>query len=402
MVGTLLPRAAVADRVAKGPETRRVVEVFVAAPSDAAAEKTMVLSVIGELNDVWSKYTGVLLGSLTWELSVTPGMGADAQDVVNEQIGDSYELFVGIMGDRIGSPTSRARSGTIEEYERAVGRSRSSNGCPEIFFYFREPGPDRGAIVSEVGEFVERVSKDGVLYKRFSDVAALERIARLHLSLFVQRKARSRRAPQRPNAREEAATLELPGTRRAAILTAEAHSEIVNVTASASRISELMGSVNQKTSDTTARLRALKRPGFRRPPGGAMGVASRFAPSLERFAEELEETGGLMLRSYCNSVESIGESVAILAPLSWIPASLRVAIAGISSSIEKHVKQFEDLSLQLAGIQKSLDSWMGISKELDSARNSANNAIAAVRLALASTANEAAGVLESLRDFAAE
>ncbi|NEP26901.1 DUF4384 domain-containing protein, partial [Moorena sp. SIO3I6] len=55
------------------------------------------------------------------------------------QIGnmEEYELFVGIMWNRLGTPTPRAESGTVEEYERAVA-AFESNGKPDIWFYFRE------------------------------------------------------------------------------------------------------------------------------------------------------------------------------------------------------------------------------------------------------------------------
>src|SRR5215211_366554 len=48
-----------------------------------------------------------------------------------------YTLFLGIMWNRLGTPTPRAASGTVEEFERAV-EARKQKGQPEIWFYFRE------------------------------------------------------------------------------------------------------------------------------------------------------------------------------------------------------------------------------------------------------------------------
>lgn len=42
-----------------------------------------------------------------------------------------YALFVGIMWNRIGTPTPRAESGTVEEFERAI-KSCQKNGQAEI------------------------------------------------------------------------------------------------------------------------------------------------------------------------------------------------------------------------------------------------------------------------------
>ncbi|PYL26201.1 MAG: hypothetical protein DMF37_02915 [Verrucomicrobia bacterium] len=49
-------------------------------------------------------------------------MGADAQDVINHQLAE-YDIFLGIMSCRFGSPTKRAHSGTEEEFNRAGFRN---------------------------------------------------------------------------------------------------------------------------------------------------------------------------------------------------------------------------------------------------------------------------------------
>ena len=46
----------------------------------------------------------------------TLGLGIDAQDVINRQLGE-YDIFLGIMNTRFGSPTHRADSGTEEEFD---------------------------------------------------------------------------------------------------------------------------------------------------------------------------------------------------------------------------------------------------------------------------------------------
>jgi hypothetical protein len=48
-----------------------------------------------------------------------------------------YEIFLGIMWSRVGTPTQRAPSGTIEEFKRAV-RANKSHEKPDIWFYFRK------------------------------------------------------------------------------------------------------------------------------------------------------------------------------------------------------------------------------------------------------------------------
>ncbi|MYD31374.1 MAG: DUF4062 domain-containing protein, partial [Nitrospira sp. SB0661_bin_20] len=57
-----------------------------------------------------------------WETRTTPGFGKDPQDVINKQISDAYDIFIGIMWTRFGTPTPRAGSGTEEEFLRAYDR----------------------------------------------------------------------------------------------------------------------------------------------------------------------------------------------------------------------------------------------------------------------------------------
>src|SRR5260370_522368 len=63
-----------------------------------------------------------------------PGVGVDAQAVLQPYIGD-YDVYVGVMRHRLGTPTRRAASGTVEEFQDARRRWEKT-GRPAIFFYF--------------------------------------------------------------------------------------------------------------------------------------------------------------------------------------------------------------------------------------------------------------------------
>ena len=60
-----------------------------------------------------------------------PGLGLDVQQVVTEQIPCDYEVYVGILCTRVGTPTPRALSGTVEEFEDARRRWLAT-GSPRI------------------------------------------------------------------------------------------------------------------------------------------------------------------------------------------------------------------------------------------------------------------------------
>jgi formylglycine-generating enzyme required for sulfatase activity len=113
--------------------------VFLASPGDVLKERGIVEEVIAELNRSVASEKGVVLQVVRWENDAFPGYGKDAQSIINEQIAAmaNYALFVGIMWNRIGTPTPRASSGTVEEFELAK-KAAAQNGRPEIWFYFRE------------------------------------------------------------------------------------------------------------------------------------------------------------------------------------------------------------------------------------------------------------------------
>lgn len=113
--------------------------VFLASPGDVPTERRHVEEIVAELNRTVASDKGVVLQVVRWENDAFPGYGQDAQTLINEQIAEmsKYALFVGIMWNRLGTPTSRATSGTVEEFERAVQASKQ-NGQPDIWFYFRD------------------------------------------------------------------------------------------------------------------------------------------------------------------------------------------------------------------------------------------------------------------------
>ena len=113
-------------------------KIFLASPSDVATERRHVGKVIDEINRTVAADKGIVLEVVSSE-NAFPSYGKDGQAILNEQIGkmQEYELFIGIMWNRIGTPTPRAKSGTAEEFGRAVTALRRKRK-PQVWFYFRE------------------------------------------------------------------------------------------------------------------------------------------------------------------------------------------------------------------------------------------------------------------------
>ena len=146
----------------------RVLKVFVASPSDVVDERNALAKLIGDINDVLVYLTPekqLRLELVRYETHSYPDLGRP-QEVINREIPVDYDIFVGIMWKRAGTPTDTADSGTIEEFERA-SRRREKNSLPRIMFYFCDqpmaiPTPTELEQLQKVVEFRNKLAAQGL------------------------------------------------------------------------------------------------------------------------------------------------------------------------------------------------------------------------------------------------
>jgi hypothetical protein len=174
------------------PRQETVLSVFVASPSDVDEERNRLEDAIRELNVTWARDLGVRLELIRWETHAYPGFGADAQDVVNSQVPDDFDIFIGLMWYRFGTPTGRAGSGTHEEFLRAKTRFDADPTSLQLMIYFKdEPAPvppsklDYGQL-AKITDFRNSLGKEGALYWSYSSPDDFEKFVRLHLTRQVQ------------------------------------------------------------------------------------------------------------------------------------------------------------------------------------------------------------------------
>ncbi|MGQ9373299.1 DUF4062 domain-containing protein [Acinetobacter tandoii] len=115
------------------PKQTTTLSIFLASPSDVNNERIIVKKVIEELNSISLKPFNIQLELINWENSTHPGFGSYPQDVINNQIGDDYDIFIGILWARFGTPTNKAESGTLEEFERAYSRFNAKKILKSVF-----------------------------------------------------------------------------------------------------------------------------------------------------------------------------------------------------------------------------------------------------------------------------
>jgi Domain of unknown function (DUF4062) len=167
--------------------TVRNLTVFVASPSDVLEERTKVDEVVLELNTVQAPQNALRFDLVKWETHIAPGIGEDPQDVINKQI-PNYDVFIGIMYCRFGSPTNRADSGTVEEFEQAKRHWNAGHSLKIMFYFKNEPiaPTDVDPIqLQKVQQFKDSLKISGVLYKEFTTSTDFEKKLRMDLSMQI-------------------------------------------------------------------------------------------------------------------------------------------------------------------------------------------------------------------------
>lgn len=117
----------------------RLIRVFVSSPGDVSEERQILDEVVDSINRTDGHAAGFHLELFKWEDNVTPQIGPKPQQVVDDQTPE-YDVYVGIMSTRFGTPPGRYDSGTEKEFKDALKKWKKA-GSPWITFYFREQPP---------------------------------------------------------------------------------------------------------------------------------------------------------------------------------------------------------------------------------------------------------------------
>lgn len=171
-----------------------VLRIFLASPGDVKAEREMIFALKEDLDLLIGKDKNIKFEIVNWERNSYPGKGTDAQEVINEQINDEYDVFIGIFWQRFGTPTSRYESGTLEEYENAKKKYENDKENTHIMMYFKTEGNHNIYDIDleqlkKVKDFKVRISKeDGILYSEFEKTEDLKNLAQINLANLVRDK----------------------------------------------------------------------------------------------------------------------------------------------------------------------------------------------------------------------
>lgn len=170
------------------PRTVVAYKVFLASPGDVKKERTIVKKVIDTYNQIHS-CDNIKLELLCWEDSTHPSFGDYTQDVVNSQIGDDYDVFIGILWARFGTPTPKYESGTEEEFYRAYERYKNGDRMKLMVYRKDESIPPSSIDVEQlqkINRFTSEVGKLGGYYFTFTEEMQFQDMLLKHLDRSIR------------------------------------------------------------------------------------------------------------------------------------------------------------------------------------------------------------------------
>lgn len=116
-----------------------VMPVMIASPGDVHEERQSAREIIHDWNYIHSLSTNSVIMPVGWETHSSPDLSGRAQELINERVLADCDLLVGIFWTRLGTPTGKSASGSVEEIERHL-----LAGKPAMIYFSTKPiAPDQ-------------------------------------------------------------------------------------------------------------------------------------------------------------------------------------------------------------------------------------------------------------------
>lgn len=164
--------------------------VLVASPSDVSDERDSIDEVISELNKTYGNKNDVVIEVLRWETDSAPAVGlTSTQDIIDKDLGENYDLFIGLIWKKFGTPTHKYGSGTEQEFRNAYDRFKDEPESLQILFYFKtaqtsiyDIDPDQ---LVKIKEFRTDLGEKGVFYWEYNTIDELHKFLRIHIPIRI-------------------------------------------------------------------------------------------------------------------------------------------------------------------------------------------------------------------------
>lgn len=162
----------------------KVLQVLIASPSDVAQERDLIPKVIYDWNAVNSEHEKIVLLPVKWETHSSPQYrGDDTQEILNEQFVRNSDILIGAMWTKLGTPTLKTESGTVEEIEEFIHSNKP------IKLYFSKQSLPSDVNINELQRlrtFKETYQSQGI-YGEYSSIDELRHLLSRDLTREVHK-----------------------------------------------------------------------------------------------------------------------------------------------------------------------------------------------------------------------
>lgn len=161
-----------------------VVRVFIASPCDVDDEREAAARVIHAWNASHSLNQRTLIEPVRMETHAQAALGEHPQAIINRQLLDRCDFLIAIFWSRLGTPTSSASSGTVQEIEEFIERK----GAKNILLFFSEkslPIDVDNTELRRLRNFKKKMQRQG-LFVLFKDVGSFREKLRQQLETRME------------------------------------------------------------------------------------------------------------------------------------------------------------------------------------------------------------------------
>ena len=360
------------------PRTVVAYKVFLASPGDVKEERIIVKKVIDLYNQIHS-CDNIKLELLCWEDSTHPSFGDYPQDVVNSQIGDDYDVFIGILWARFGTPTLKYESGTEEEFYRAYERYKNGDSI-ELMVYRKDESISLSSIdveqLQKINRFTSEVGKLGGYYFTFTGENQFQEMLLKHLDMVIRdmEKRTDNRRLQMPLTTKSKAEEQIPVTTGRDMWGLIEYYEFIVFTCSEikANIDQISYLTNKIGEDMQIHTRELN---MTRQNSNVLHTKSIFlnaARDMNKYAKEIDEPNSIWYAKYLEAQQAIKEmlnvSEGLVSEKEWqgLVADLREMNNGMGnaysgmrrfySAVNKLPKIFQPLNIAKLNVCNKLKS----------------------------------------------
>ena len=164
------------------PRSATILEVLIASPSDVRPQRDVVEQAVLEWNATHSRETNIVLMPRRWERDVAPDLRAPPQVHINKTIVKTADILIGVFWHRMGTPTTKAPSGTEDEIQEFIRRKRP---CLLYFSTRHVPREADRSQLERLHAFEEKMNAIG-LTRTFESDSELKNDVNRHLTLVIR------------------------------------------------------------------------------------------------------------------------------------------------------------------------------------------------------------------------